>query len=117
MCHHVLCDVLVSRSSPEQQAVTTLGSTDPAPLLLLFLSVLCLVSGVGHMAVQLAKALGLYVVGVAGPSNVDWVKQQLGADEVLDYSKQVGHCCLHSCSLAAIAKHSKWPVLLFALAG
>jgi NADPH-dependent curcumin reductase CurA len=40
--------------------------------------------------VQLAKALGLYVVGVAGPSNVEWVKQQLGADEVLDYSKQVG---------------------------
>lgn len=45
--------------------------------------------GVGHMAVQLAKALGLYVVGVAGPSNVEWVKQ-LGADEVRDYSKQVG---------------------------
>jgi NADPH-dependent curcumin reductase CurA len=43
--------------------------------------------------VQLAKALGLYVVGVAGPSNVEWVKQQLGADEVLDYSKQVGAAC------------------------
>jgi NADPH:quinone reductase-like Zn-dependent oxidoreductase len=53
------------------------------------------------MAVQLAKALGLYVVGVAGPSNVDWVKQQLGADEVLDYSKQVGHCGLCGCLLAA----------------
>lgn len=44
--------------------------------------------GVGHMAVQLAKALGLYVVGVVGPANVDWVKQHLGADEVVDYSKQ-----------------------------
>jgi NADPH-dependent curcumin reductase CurA len=44
------------------------------------------------MAVQLAKALGLYVVGVAGPANVDWVKQQLGADEVVDYSKQVRGC-------------------------
>lgn len=43
--------------------------------------------GVGHVAVQIAKALGLYVVAVAGPSNVTWVKQQLGADEVLDYSK------------------------------
>jgi NADPH-dependent curcumin reductase CurA len=41
------------------------------------------------MAVQLAKALGLYVVGVVGPANVSWVKQHLGADEVLDYSKQV----------------------------
>jgi NADPH-dependent curcumin reductase CurA len=42
------------------------------------------------MAVQLGKALGLYVVGVAGPANVEWVKQQLGADEVVDYKKEVG---------------------------
>lgn len=47
-------------------------------------------AGVGHMAVQLAKALGLYVVGVAGPTNAEWVKQHLGADEVVDYKKQVG---------------------------
>jgi NADPH-dependent curcumin reductase CurA len=44
------------------------------------------------MAVQLGKALGLYVVGVAGPSNVEWVKQQLGADEVVDYKQEVGGC-------------------------
>eukprot|EP00879_Flechtneria_rotunda_P018308 GHRR01019205.1.p1 GENE.GHRR01019205.1~~GHRR01019205.1.p1 ORF type:complete len:277 (+),score=98.31 GHRR01019205.1:688-1518(+) len=44
--------------------------------------------GVGHIAVQLGKALGLYVVGVAGPSNAAWVKEHLGADEVVDYSKQ-----------------------------
>lgn len=43
--------------------------------------------GVGHIAVQLAKAQGLFVVGVAGPSNTAWVKQ-LGADEVVDYSSQ-----------------------------
>jgi NADPH-dependent curcumin reductase CurA len=42
------------------------------------------------MAVQLGKALGLYVVGVAGPANVEWVKQQLGADEVVDYKQEVG---------------------------
>ena len=41
------------------------------------------------MAVQLGKALGLYVVAVAGPSNTTWVKEVLGADEVVDYSKQV----------------------------
>eukprot|EP00882_Tetradesmus_deserticola_P003189 GHRQ01003380.1.p1 GENE.GHRQ01003380.1~~GHRQ01003380.1.p1 ORF type:complete len:233 (+),score=88.23 GHRQ01003380.1:312-1010(+) len=42
--------------------------------------------GVGHMAVQLAKALGLFTVGVAGPKNTVWVKDQLGADEVVDYT-------------------------------
>jgi NADPH:quinone reductase-like Zn-dependent oxidoreductase len=38
-------------------------------------------AGVGHMAVQIGKALGLSVVGVAGPENLDFVKE-LGADEV-----------------------------------
>uniref|UniRef100_A0A383WHE0 Enoyl reductase (ER) domain-containing protein n=1 Tax=Tetradesmus obliquus TaxID=3088 RepID=A0A383WHE0_TETOB len=42
--------------------------------------------GVGHVAVQLAKSLGLVTVGVAGPKNTAWVKQQLGADEVVDYT-------------------------------
>lgn len=46
-------------------------------------------TGVGHLAVQMAKAHGAYVVGVAGPTNVAWVKDALGADEVVDYSKQV----------------------------
>jgi hypothetical protein len=32
------------------------------------------------MAVQLGKALGLTVVAVAGPSNVGWIKEALGAD-------------------------------------
>lgn len=44
--------------------------------------------GVGHVAVQIAKALGLYVVAVAGPNNVSWVKEALGADETVDYSKE-----------------------------
>ncbi|PSC70488.1 NADPH:quinone reductase [Micractinium conductrix] len=43
--------------------------------------------GVGHMAVQLANTLGLYVVGICGPKNVEWVKG-LGADEVVDYTTQ-----------------------------
>lgn len=36
----------------------------------------------GHIAVQLAKALGLFVVATAGTNNVDFVKNELGADEV-----------------------------------
>jgi hypothetical protein len=59
-------------------------------LLLLLLLLVLLTPGVGHMAVQLGKVLGLYVVGVAGPANVEWVKQQLGADEVVDYKQEVG---------------------------
>lgn len=41
--------------------------------------------GVGTFAVQLAKALGMFVVGTCGPDNALWVKQELGADEVVNY--------------------------------
>eukprot|EP00882_Tetradesmus_deserticola_P028326 GHRQ01031553.1.p2 GENE.GHRQ01031553.1~~GHRQ01031553.1.p2 ORF type:complete len:115 (+),score=29.24 GHRQ01031553.1:27-347(+) len=34
--------------------------------------------GVGHMAVQLAKALGLFTVGVAGPKNTVRVEMRCG---------------------------------------
>jgi NADPH:quinone reductase-like Zn-dependent oxidoreductase len=44
--------------------------------------------GVGHIAVQLAKAKGCYVVTVVGPKNVEFAKSVLGADEVVDYSTQ-----------------------------
>lgn len=43
--------------------------------------------GVGHIAVQLAKVLGLHVTAVAGPTNQDFLKE-LGADEVLNYKTQ-----------------------------
>jgi NADPH:quinone reductase-like Zn-dependent oxidoreductase len=43
--------------------------------------------GVGTFAVQIARALGAKVTGVCGPQNVELVKS-LGADEVVDYSKQ-----------------------------
>ena len=41
--------------------------------------------GVGHMAVQLAKLRGAYVVGTASASNRDFVLS-LGADDVIDYT-------------------------------
>jgi len=43
--------------------------------------------GVGTFAVQIAKVLGARVTAVTGPRNVDMVRS-LGADEVIDYSKE-----------------------------
>jgi NADPH:quinone reductase-like Zn-dependent oxidoreductase len=40
--------------------------------------------GVGHLAVQIAKARGAYVIGTASAKNHDLVRS-LGADEVIDY--------------------------------
>ncbi|PWK71533.1 NADP-dependent oxidoreductase [Aminobacter sp. AP02] len=42
--------------------------------------------GVGHLAVQIAKAKGAHVIATASPSKVDFVRS-LGADEVIDYTK------------------------------
>ncbi|MBO2450645.1 NADP-dependent oxidoreductase [Actinomadura barringtoniae] len=42
--------------------------------------------GVGHLAVQIAKARGAYVIGTASATKADFVRA-LGADEVVDYRK------------------------------
>lgn len=42
--------------------------------------------GVGHLAVQIAKARGAYIIGTASAPKHEFV-QSLGADEVIDYRK------------------------------
>jgi NADPH:quinone reductase-like Zn-dependent oxidoreductase len=44
--------------------------------------------GVGHLAVQIAKALGAYVIGVARQEKHDFLRA-LGADRVIDYTTSV----------------------------
>jgi NADPH:quinone reductase-like Zn-dependent oxidoreductase len=64
--------------------------------------------GVGVLAVQLAKAAGVkHIIGIAGPDNVDFVKE-LGASEVVDYRRQ---------SLGAWAKENEKVDLIFDLLG
>jgi NADPH:quinone reductase-like Zn-dependent oxidoreductase len=43
--------------------------------------------GVGHFAIQFAKAKGAHVITTVSGEHVDFVKQ-LGADEVIDYKKK-----------------------------
>jgi NADPH:quinone reductase-like Zn-dependent oxidoreductase len=40
--------------------------------------------GVGHVAVQIAKALGAYVIGTASAGNHEFLRGH-GADELIDY--------------------------------
>ncbi|RVD59869.1 NADP-dependent oxidoreductase [Mesorhizobium sp. M2D.F.Ca.ET.185.01.1.1] len=42
--------------------------------------------GVGHLAVQIAKARGAHVIATASPDKTDFVRS-IGADEVIDYTK------------------------------
>ncbi|WP_214472199.1 NADP-dependent oxidoreductase [Mesorhizobium sp. dw_380] len=42
--------------------------------------------GVGHMAVQIAKARGAWVAATASPDKLDFVRK-LGADQVIDYTR------------------------------
>lgn len=54
--------------------------------------------GVGNFAVQLAKAMGAFVIAAASAGNLDFVRQ-IGADEVIDYKAQRVDQVLHGIDL------------------
>ena len=64
------------------QAVRDVGEVQPGQRVL----VLGAAGGVGSFAVQLAKAFGAHVTGVAGPTQ-DGLVRGLGADDVVDYTR------------------------------
>lgn len=62
------------------QALTEIAQLKPGQRILIHAAG----GGVGHLAVQIAKKLGAYVIGTASQSKHDWLRG-LGADEMVDY--------------------------------
>jgi NADPH:quinone reductase-like Zn-dependent oxidoreductase len=64
------------------QALTEMANLQPGQRVLIHAAA----GGVGHLAVQIAKELGAYVIGTAREAKHPFVRK-LGADEVIDYTQ------------------------------
>lgn len=78
---HVHAGALPLAGLTAWQALIVAGRIKPGQRVL----VQAAAGGVGHLAVQIAKAHGAYVVATASSSKLDFVRG-LGADEVIDYT-------------------------------
>jgi len=77
---HVQAAALPLASLTAYQALHDYAQVKPGQKVLIHAAA----GGVGHLAVQIAKALGAHVIGTASAAKHDFVRG-LGADEVVDY--------------------------------
>lgn len=77
---HVQAAALPLASLTAYQALHDYAQVKPGQKVLIHAAA----GGVGHLAVQIAKALGAHVVGTASAAKHDFLRA-LGADEVIDY--------------------------------
>lgn len=66
------------------QALSTIAQLRPQERVLIYGAS----GGVGHFAVQIARALGAEVTAMCSGRNVEWVKS-LGAERVIDYTQEI----------------------------
>jgi NADPH:quinone reductase-like Zn-dependent oxidoreductase len=78
---HVQAGALPLAALTAWQALSDTAHLEPGQRVLIHAAA----GGVGHLAVQIAKARGAYVIGTASASNHDLVRS-LGADELIDYT-------------------------------
>ncbi|MEY9854683.1 NADPH:quinone reductase-like Zn-dependent oxidoreductase [Catenulispora sp. GAS73] len=77
---HVQAAALPLAALTAYQALHDFANVQPGQKVLIHAAA----GGVGHLAVQIAKALGAHVVGTASAAKHDLLRE-LGADEVIDY--------------------------------
>ncbi|GAB3206554.1 NADP-dependent oxidoreductase [Nocardia tengchongensis] len=77
---HIQAAALPLTASTAYQAIVDTANVQPGQRVLIHAAA----GGVGHVAVQIAKARGAYVIGTASAANHDFLRG-IGADEVLDY--------------------------------
>ncbi|MGW8764410.1 NADP-dependent oxidoreductase [Streptomyces sp. NPDC055815] len=77
---HVQAGALPLAALTAYQAIVDTAQVGPGQRVLIHAAA----GGVGHLAVQIAKARGAYVIGTASAPKHDFVRS-LGADEVIDY--------------------------------